>query len=95
MRLFKTQEKDFSLFQSKNLSYIGKLANITVYYKRFSFESKYENCIIIDFIDGGNKYPLIYDESTSVFYLNFLSSENDLKSVVFNEKDIDVFIELI
>jgi hypothetical protein len=95
MRLFKTYERDLALFKSKNIDYIGKLANIKVYYKRFSFESKFENCIIVDFIDGGNNYPLIYDESKCVFYINFLSSEKELKSVIFNEYDIDVFIDLI
>jgi hypothetical protein len=95
MRLFKTHEKDFAFFKSKNLKYIAKLANIIIRYKRFSFHATYENCIITEIFCGHQKNPIIYGNESSVFYLQFLTCDNELKNVVINSLDVDVLIRLI
>lgn len=95
MRLFKTYERDFSLFKNKNLKYINKLANIKICYRLFNFESQYKNCIITKILEGDQRRPIVYGDKPNEFILQFLSCENELKNAIVNTTDIDVFIDLI
>ena len=95
MRVFKTRENNFRVFEVKSSKYINKLANIKILYKSFHFESYYENCIITSFNKGKIKYPDLYKCDKRDFHITFLSCDNILKSAVVNSNDIDVFIELI